>query len=198
MDSFAGLRSNPYLSMHKITFRTEIIRRSGLKMQTGISYTDNEFCYYPLSLVNSVLPLDLVIYEYNLDRPGQTMSVEKLQRSMNDMYAVLHKILEYHNASGDGQSSQYRVQSSFLDHSLCGFYRIMLTMCRKSSRNDNLLSMMDIELRKNPDLYKVTDSLSKMRVRYVHLWRKTGIYYTHPLLQIYEKICCGLKNVIHN
>lgn len=195
MDSFADLKCNPYLSMHKITFRTDVIRRSGLQMQTGISYTDNEFCYYPLSIVNSVLPLDMVIYEYNLDRPGQTMSKEKLSKSMNDMYAVMHKILEHHNSSNIRNSPQYQVQSQFLCHNICSFYKVMLTVCRKSQQNVNLLELMDTELKKDPALYGMTDSLLKLRMKYVHIWRKYRVFYTHPIFQLYDMMCGRLKMV---
>lgn len=59
--------------MHAVTYRTQIVRDSGYKQTEGISYTDQEWVFYPMSRVTSVCYFGNALYEYLVGRTGQTI-----------------------------------------------------------------------------------------------------------------------------
>lgn len=181
-DEFAALEDKPYLSMHCLTFKTELLRRIGLKLQTGISYTDTEYCYYPLSIVNSMTFLDIVLYHYTADRPGQTMSHEKLVKSIGDMAKVIARMLD------SAKQSLTHLQKIYLKDSLKTFFSIALTSCPKTPASDSAVKTVHERLKDVPGMTEYADSLMLDRIHYVRLWRKTGIFDTCPPLQVYHAI----------
>ena len=53
-----------FLKMHTMTYKTSILKNMSLKLSTGISYTDSEYCMFPLDKANSVIFYDLDLYQY--------------------------------------------------------------------------------------------------------------------------------------
>lgn len=84
---------------HIITYKTEILRDIHLHLQAGISYTDNEYVFYPLDKIKSIIFYDLPIYQYYLGRPGaSTEDVTdpiKIQKKQHQMWQVLKGLFEY-------------------------------------------------------------------------------------------------------
>lgn len=81
------------LQMHRMTYMTDIIRHNNLSLTEGVSYTDTEYCFFPLSFFNSVIFYDISLYQYLVERADQTMSEISLKRSTHSMYVVARKIL---------------------------------------------------------------------------------------------------------
>lgn len=178
LSEFDNCENKPYLFMHGLSYKTDILRRSGLTLHTGISYTDNEYCYYPLAFVNDILFTDLVVYEYDMNRPGQTMSPERLQKSIGDLFTVVYCMVKEHNQSQlNRDSAQYHIQEYFLVDAVKAFFRTVITMCRPTKKNKLLLEQMDVELKNNAQIYAGVGELKIRRIKYVRLWRKTGILY---------------------
>lgn len=176
LEEYDSILNKPYLYMHEMTYSTSVLRESGLQLQTGISYTDSEYCFYPLQNVNNVHFLDKVVYHYDMSRPGQTMSSDKLAKSIGDMFKVVYAMVVYYNEQKRKDLAMPSMQIQVLEACLKGFYQNALTNCIRSKGNNMLLRKMDDELKIRPELYLYTDNLSINRVRYVHLWRCTGIY----------------------
>ena len=84
---------------HIITYKTEILRNIHLQLQAGISYTDNEYVFYPLDKIKSIVFYDLPIYQYYLGRPGaSTEDVKdpiKIQKKQHQMWQVLKGMFDY-------------------------------------------------------------------------------------------------------
>ena len=66
--------------MHAIIFRTQMLIDMHYKQTEGISYTDQEWCFFPLMHVKTMLYVDVPLYDYFMGRPGQTMSPESLKK----------------------------------------------------------------------------------------------------------------------
>jgi len=80
---------------HCLTYRTEILRQIGLTLQAGISYTDNEFVFYPLDHIRTVVFYDLPLYQYFVGRPGAT-TVGWNYSKLSQMWQVLHGLFDYY------------------------------------------------------------------------------------------------------
>lgn len=63
----------PMLYMHAIAYRTENLRLIEYHQTEGISYTDTEWTYYPMSRVRRLKYEPFAVYRYLVGRVGQTI-----------------------------------------------------------------------------------------------------------------------------
>ena len=67
----------------------------GYRQSEGISYTDQQWCFFPIFKVESVAFTDIALYRYNLARPGQTMDSKVQLRSIGQLSQVVVSMAEY-------------------------------------------------------------------------------------------------------
>lgn len=79
-----------------ITYRTDILRSISYRQTEGISYTDLEWCFSPVTQVDTLYYLSECVYDYLMGREGQTMDPAIYARSipmrMKCFSALLHSI----------------------------------------------------------------------------------------------------------
>ena len=80
---------------HLLTYKTELLRLIGLKLQGGIAYTDNEFVFYPLDKIKDIIFYRLPLYQYLTERPGQSTEVMNVN-TQKQMWQVLEPMLNYY------------------------------------------------------------------------------------------------------
>lgn len=171
---------------HIITYKTEILRAVGLKLQHGISYTDNEYVYFPMSRCNSVVYYDLPVYQYFIGREGQTTDFKVVVKSVNQIMQVLNRLLD--------DFEEHKHERSL---AVCNNQRILLDMliswvykCAFSRFGFKLRPVIDeLEVRLQKD-----EALSNM-LRSHHLtiygfdaygfYKRTGRYVNHPMSMLH-------------
>ena len=67
--------------MHSMTIRTELVRRTGMRIDENCYYVDVEFVMYPIPEVRTIVFLDEFVYMYRLGRQGQSMTLEKMRKN---------------------------------------------------------------------------------------------------------------------
>lgn len=92
------------LRMHSMTYRTSLLREICLSLQTGISYTDIEYCYFPYKATQTCIALDINLYHYWTARDGQTMSPKSIVKKFDDFYAVSSRIIKDFVTNADKMS----------------------------------------------------------------------------------------------
>lgn len=70
----AELREQGIFDMWEVTYRTEILRRSGLELPGRMLYTDRLYVTLPLALAKTVRLLDIPVYCYRIGREEQSVS----------------------------------------------------------------------------------------------------------------------------
>lgn len=85
-----------YFLMHSLAYRTEMLRENSYHQTEGISYTDTQWATYPLFWAGTIVFHDIVLYEYNLDREGQTMSPEVISRSLPQLGKMTMHMLDFY------------------------------------------------------------------------------------------------------
>lgn len=75
--------------VHKLAYRTSLLRKIGYHQTEGISYSDNEWVAKPMIVVNSAYYIPLSIYNYNRDREGQTISKECKSKSFGSLKTMI-------------------------------------------------------------------------------------------------------------
>ena len=98
-----------FFAMHAVAYRTSLLRDMGYRQSEGISYTDQEWVFYPLFEVQRILFADIPLYIYNLAREGQTMDARVMLRSLSAQVAVTEAMSErYASAAVAGFSPARR------------------------------------------------------------------------------------------
>ena len=77
--------------------QTLILREIGLQLQHGISYTDNEYVFFPLDHVQTIIYYNLPVYQYFVGREGQTTQPEILMKQAEQILQVFKHLYDYYN-----------------------------------------------------------------------------------------------------
>ena len=65
-----------YIIMHALTFRTQVVRDSGLKLPEHTFYVDFYYSYQPFPWVKRIQYLDVPFYHYFIGREGQSVQTD--------------------------------------------------------------------------------------------------------------------------
>ena len=128
-----------FFLMHSLTYRTQMLLDGGYRQTEGCSYTDLEWDVYPLFYAMDIVFFDTNLYQYNLDREGQTMDPKVLARSLDQLGRVTDNILTFYEDYPREQLSAQR--KAFLD----GFYRNRIRLMAKSYLLDLPRDMFDVQ-----------------------------------------------------
>lgn len=77
-----------YLIMHALMFRTEVLRKSGVKLPEHTFYVDNLFSYQPLPYVESIYYMDMDLYHYYLGRDDQSVNEKVMMKRIDQQIRV--------------------------------------------------------------------------------------------------------------
>lgn len=166
-----------FFLMHALAYRTELLRNMGYRQTEGISYTDTEWACYPTFYAKTICFLNLNLYQYNLDREGQTMDPKVLMKSVNQMQIVTDAMLAFYEAHRN-ELSPIRVawMKQYYENRLRILYKIyLLDMPRADFRKEDLQAMdakylpcmQRLDL--HPRLYPENKLL---RIDYIRYWHR--------------------------
>lgn len=179
------------ISMHELTYRLSIFKEIYYHQTEGISYTDLEWCFLPMSKVNTVIYFDLVVYKYLIGREGQTVSPKVAMRTLSHkMKSGIVMAKQYQSLKGlDDFHILYMERR--ISWSLAAIYYNYLVSYRKQLSLDELISF-DSELQTEaPSVYKLLNKevLSHiLPIHYIKKWRKQQNMLDTPLsIKIYIK-----------
>lgn len=90
--------------MHAVTYRTQNLRNINYHQTEGISYTDQEWIFLPMTTVKKIRYFGQVVYKYLIGREGQTMDP-----------AVFYKNFSHEMKGTDTMMQQYENIASLVD-----------------------------------------------------------------------------------
>ena len=161
--------------MHKLTYRTALLREIGFRHTEGISYTDTEYVYYPLMAARSIVFYDLRLYRYFIGREGQTISIPARVKHADDMLAILRRMIDTSLDTGRRNAFRDSVRLALLRTFFASYYWSVLVIQKLTPANAEKLRRLDNALREwNAELYCSLDSVKCLGVRYIRYWRRTG------------------------
>ena len=189
---FIALGCESSCCMHALTFKLEVIKAVGMRLQTGISYTDAEYAYFPQSAVKTVLPLDLCLYLYTRGRENQTVSPAAMKKGVNDFYKVSRRLVaDYADQIKQGHSqSTINNQRILVESVLSPYFMIVLCQTGRSKTEDERMAEL-YSIMKNSDPVLV-DHMRKKHFRkllyYFRVWEKKGKYMTEFPYSVLNKL----------
>ena len=165
-------RNSHLLCMHALTYKLDFLRRVSLRHQEGISYTDIEYCYFPLSIAQSIIYIDVNLYQYFIGREGQTISNESFLKRSGDLYKVCIRVINDYNII---ESDLNKVKKLCLLHIIMyPLYRYYLVNIIYGKPSCDFLSL-DKLVQKNSTINNKILSVKFKKVKFVYLWRVLNI-----------------------
>ena len=169
-----------YLQMHAVTYKRQNLIDIAYKQTEGISYTDAQWVFLPMSTVKVFYYCPIVLYNYLIGREGQTMDESVYAKSIGQlMKMTLDRIVMYEDY-GLRDSVCEAYFSAKLTETLKYIYRFSLVV-----NNDKLqdLKAFDEEFRnRSMYLYERSNDVvlfDKMRFKLIKYWRSHN-YKTLP------------------
>lgn len=164
-----------------LTYRTSILKAMNYRQTEGISYTDMEWCYAPMTQMSTLLYFNRPVYMYLMGRDGQTMDPEIYRKRIPHLFQCLHSLL----VSLDNLTLKpwaKRFANEQLAKMSLGMYSYLLIEHPNDDRL--LLTEYDSALKeKNPEVYAACgneDYRNKIPYKFVAEWR-TGRHKSIPL-----------------
>ena len=184
-----------YFPMHSIIYRTALLQKMCYKQSEGISYTDQEWILYPMLKAEQMVYIDLDLYQYCMDREGQTMDPKVFAKGLPMLYTILYRALAYRNENTfDNEPARAEYCDMHLFRQAETIYRQELVFNAEISGK---LTTLDLKIGEtDSDLYSRLDNLAIGFCKYVKRFRATGKGVS-PIDKHTLSIQCKIINLIN-
>lgn len=158
------------LQMHAIAYRRATLVKNCYKQTEGISYTDQEWMFYPMSYMTTFSYLPVAVYQYGLGREGQTMDENVRKKTISHMTKILYRQADFLNHANSQEMINGYMKTRFFQL-VSMIYPILI-----SGRQDVSLKEIDEKVKEiNPAIY---DEVSVLKLdnrlwpfQYINHWR---------------------------
>ena len=190
------------IQMHNVTYRRTLFERFEYHQTEGISYTDMEWIFLPMSHVRTVTYLPLPLYFYLVGREGQTIAPTQMKRSAEHNATLVNGMLDHYVKADKSDPSILAYLDFRLARQVKYLYRIYLAEfpgmeLTKVIETDKKLK--DI----HPALYEATGRRTMgpfIRIKYVSYWRRHNYApqpkYFYTLFNSYNKMLNWTKRLL--
>lgn len=96
-DEVGRFSATRFMIMHAVTFRTDVLRRSGVALPKHTFYVDNVFVYQPLPCVRTLYYMDADLYRYFIGRADQSVTEENMMRRIDQQILVTKTLADSHD-----------------------------------------------------------------------------------------------------
>ena len=176
------------IQLPSLTYRRNIFRALDYHQTEGISYTDMEWCFSPVSQVKTVYYIPGVLYKYLMGREGQTMNPEAVRRGMSHKALSLTNMVRSSLKIRHDETIDKYFTGQLVRH-LEDIYRLYLVDYPHDDRA--ALKTLDSELKKyDPEAYRLSGEIPyRLHLKYRHIsdWRRRN--YVRIPLSVRMKEC---------
>lgn len=176
--AFSSIPVTTFILMHAVTYKVEIFKRIKYHQSEGVSYTDMEWVFHPMSQVKTVYYWNKEIYRYLIGREGQTIdSAIRNSRQSHQAKGIMAEIEVMDSLPADHQNCNYEFLQYWLQYRLNCIYA------------DNLIDLkipfdlveFDRQLKKKSEEWYQRASLNTVPFKHlplklpiVKIWRQLG------------------------
>ena len=185
------------MEMHHITYKKTVLDALEYRQTEGISYTDQEWTFYPMMGVESVAYFPAVIYSYQLDREGQTMNSEIELERVGQKITIANRMIEFlKDLHADNPSKDAYVKCR-LSRFLRLIYKLVLLYQTDEQYISHKGELTALDQKVQDELPSLFDEVgdfiisSEVPLKFVNYWRINNRRYPRLVLKI-NKILKGL------
>lgn len=155
------------IQMHAVTYKTDNLKKLNYVQSEGVSYTDQEWMFIPITMVETVYYFNKIVYKYLIGREGQTVDDSIYHKKVNDRIIGAQKmILDLHDYKYDSKYTKY------LKERLYSRVKYIYFSCIIINREDTLLVDFDNFVHREAiDLYQSLDKEKYLGLLFVNKWR---------------------------
>lgn len=106
-------------TFHGMTYNREFYQKAGYILPEKVFYEDYDFSAFPCCLAESIIPLDLFIYEYRIGDVNQSVSAANQLKRIGHTETVMADMLSKYHALEIGKGKDYaaeKIQELFLSY----------------------------------------------------------------------------------
>lgn len=108
-DSFDfSVLKDKYFPMAGSTYKTEVLKKSNLKLMEKTFYVDMQYNIIPIKEVNTFVYFDYDIYKYFIGRKDQSMNIDNFVRNVSHHDKVVKYLIDYYEENKDSYSDNKR------------------------------------------------------------------------------------------
>lgn len=148
-----------YFLMHSLTFKTDVVRRAGVKLPEHTFYVDSIFAYQPLPYVKKLMYLDIDFYQYYIGREDQSVNEKNMIRRIDQQFAVTRIVMNSYNIEEIRQMSPKLAK--YMVRQISILLSITSVLCSLADTNEYTSKMKELWL----ELENIDKSLYR-QVRY--------------------------------
>lgn len=174
------------MEMHAITYKVDVLKSINYTQTEGISYTDQEWIFTPMSAVKSVLYMKYNVYQYVMGRVGQTVDESSYRKNIEQLLKVaLSQTRTFASVKHSVSKSQYDYLHTKLMLTLGNTYRRFLL---KEGYPISKLPSFDREIAEiDNEIYAELDTISLYGLHfYIKHYHETEEPSAFPIRKIYQ------------
>ena len=96
------------MEMHAVAYRRNLLISQRYNQSEGISYTDQQWIFEPMSYISTVSVFNRPVYRYLIGREGQTMDSKVMIKKMGERIKMTMDMAARYNKAVNGQSNEIR------------------------------------------------------------------------------------------
>lgn len=113
-DDMQKCHIDQYLLMHTLTYRTQVLRDSGLKLPEHTFYVDFIFSFQPLPWVKTLTYLNIDFYRYFIGREGQSVQKDIMIKRVDQLIRVNDVMMHAMPTRENSSEGLYRYMLHYL------------------------------------------------------------------------------------
>lgn len=168
IDEICTMKDFSHVQMHAVTYRKDNLLRLPYKQTEGISYTDQEWVFTPMTGVKSVCHFDKYVYKYLIGREGQTVDpsvkAKRIPHVCRCVYAMCKAYEKYRNSVSEQMRMYFYGRLAYMIKEVHVF-----CFLNYSIQNKGILYQFDLTLKSiSREIY---DRIGSGKLNYIRLWR---------------------------
>ncbi len=175
------------MSMHAIAYNRFIFQNINYKQTEGISFTDQEWMFYPMIKVETFCYFPKSVYQYLIGREGQTVADKNMPRVFDQHRKILLRALEFiNNKEFDDRLYEY------LQYRILFIVAFSYKHLISSKKYDDLRVVENRIKSTNPRFYsEMNDAVLIEKIlpyRFIKAWRNRQYISLNVMMMIYKML----------
>ena len=166
-DSIIQNEVSDFLSMHCLTFRTELLLKHNISITEHCFYTDSELVMKPVQYIKTVVKINEIVYMYRIGREGQSVSIPSRMKHIDQSILVnlkkaqlLESVVSNPNVSKPKKEYLYRaIVQDVAEH-----YYYLLAIKEKNKSLAALKNFDDMLKSNAPYVYQEVNKTTRQRI----------------------------------
>ena len=168
----SSLDINEGIPMHCVTYKTSVLKESGVVLKENRLYTDNYYVSIPLTKVRAVKFLKFPVYNYRLGLEGQTMNRNVNIKHIDDLKEISLDLVNFFK-SVNKNNECYNYLCTRIAATCVDYFAAMLTLPICNETLDGIKNFDNIIKNESQILYERMASLDRKASNTVNMIRKS-------------------------